>query len=74
MTQHNLDGIFFRIERDGKWVNVCLSDMAKEERDKALDGLCLDGARRIIDHLCFCLRWIGEQKGLYGEWEGDTDD
>ena len=74
MTQHNLDGIFSRIERGGKWVNVCLSDMTVEERDKVLDRLSMDGARRMIHHLCFCLRWIGEQKDLYGEWEESTDD
>jgi hypothetical protein len=25
--QRNLDGIYFRVKRDGKWVTVCYSDM-----------------------------------------------
>ena len=32
--QRNLDGIYFRVERDGKWTNVCYSDMEQSERDE----------------------------------------
>lgn len=32
--QRNLDGIYFRVERNGKWDNVCYSDMEKVERDE----------------------------------------
>jgi len=33
-TQRNLDGIYFRVERDGKWQNICYSDMEQCERDE----------------------------------------
>lgn len=29
----NLDGVYFRVQRDGKWCNVCFSDMTQTERD-----------------------------------------
>ncbi len=32
--QRNLDGIYFRVQRDGKWTNVCYSDMTADERDE----------------------------------------
>ena len=32
--QRNLDGIYFRVQRDGKWQNVCYSDMEQRERDE----------------------------------------
>ena len=32
--QRNLDGIYFRVKRDGKWQNVCYSDMEPSERDE----------------------------------------
>ena len=32
--QRNLDGIYFRVERDGKWQNICYSDMEQRERDE----------------------------------------
>ena len=27
----NLDGIYFRVERDGKWQSLCISDLTPEE-------------------------------------------
>lgn len=32
--QRNLDGIYFRVKRDGRYENVCYSDMTAEERDE----------------------------------------
>lgn len=32
--QRNLDGVYFRVERDGKWQSVCYSDMEQRERDE----------------------------------------
>ena len=37
--QRNLDGIYFRVERDGKWENVYYSDMEQRERDLLADAL-----------------------------------
>lgn len=36
-TQRNLCGVYFRVKRDGRWQNVCFSDMTNDER-KALDA------------------------------------
>ena len=33
-VQRNLDGIYFRVQRDGRWQNVCYSDMTQAERDE----------------------------------------
>ena len=30
--QRNYDGIYFRVQRDGKWQNICYSDMTQRER------------------------------------------
>ena len=32
----NLDGYYFRVKRDGKWDNICWSDMTDEERDEQM--------------------------------------
>lgn len=34
----NLDGCYFRIERDGKWQNICFSDLTQTERERVMDG------------------------------------
>lgn len=30
----NLDGIYFRVNRDGRWKNSCFSDMTYPEKNK----------------------------------------
>lgn len=32
----NLDGYYFRVKRDGKWDNICWSDMTEEEMNEIL--------------------------------------
>lgn len=32
----SLDGVYFRIERDDKWGNVCFSDLTESEMDLVL--------------------------------------
>ncbi len=34
----NLSGIYFRVERDGDWQNICFEDMTEKEQDKTLKG------------------------------------
>lgn len=37
--QRNLDGIYFRVKRNGKYESICYSDMAAEERDEIAEKL-----------------------------------
>lgn len=30
-TDYDLDGIYFRVERDGKWQSLCVSDLTPDE-------------------------------------------
>jgi hypothetical protein len=34
--QRNLDGVYFRVKRDGKWEIVCYSDMEQQEREEVV--------------------------------------
>ena len=36
--QRNLDGVFFRVQRNNKWMNVCFSDLTDEEMNTILAG------------------------------------
>ena len=35
-TQRNLDGAYYRVQRDGKWLSVCFSDMTEDERKSVI--------------------------------------
>ena len=73
--QRNLDGIYFRVERDGKWVNVCYSDMESAERDeiaaKRAESSTLEEQvawwRSTADLLADQLYDMGEQLGVMCE-------
>jgi hypothetical protein len=60
-----LDGMFFRVKREGKWDNVCISDMTDEEIEehvfKNRDPAFL---KQVIQNLAHRLKDIGDQLDL----------
>lgn len=63
----NLDGIYLRVKRDGKYQAVCLSDMTREELEEYLNperGEWLKGA---VIHLALTLHEIGNLFNIVGE-------
>ena len=63
----DLDGIYLRIKRDGKYQPVCLSDMTREELEENLNperGEWLKGA---VIHLALTLHEIGEMFSIVRE-------
>lgn len=66
----NLDGIYLRVKRHGKYQAVCLSDMTKDELESSLNperGEWLKGA---VIHLALTLHAIGDKFGIV---RGDDD-
>lgn len=62
--KYNMDGMYFRVERNGKFENVCLSDMTNEERLKKMDWWNADNMKSVINFLCETLREIGDTYGF----------
>lgn len=56
----NLDGIYFRVERGGKWMSVCFSDMTPKEREIIGDRPA-EWWKAVAEHLADCLREIGDE-------------
>ena len=53
MKKRELCGIYFRVKRDGKYENICFTDMTEEEQRKLLD----DDLLLSEEDLCnLCLR------------------
>lgn len=55
-----LDGIYLRIQRDGQWQPICLSDMTKEELEINLDASRGEWLKGAVIHLAQTLHEIGE--------------
>ena len=73
--QRNLDGVFYRVQRDGRWCTVCFSDMTADERkeviyDRMGDMSLYEQAgyyRRLAELMADQLYSMGEQMGVVCE-------
>lgn len=61
MTNRNLDGIYFRVKRDGKWDNVCFSDLTDEEMDAVLEGRDVEWLKSVCKILGRTIKRIGDE-------------
>lgn len=67
----NLDGVYFRIERDGKWDNVCFSDLTSEEMDKVLEDRSVNWLRSLCKVLGETIKDIGNEYDICDESGND---
>lgn len=48
--ERNLDGIYFRVERDGKWLSLCFTDLTREEQEKVTTNYKEENFDRMAKH------------------------
>ena len=70
--ERELDGIFYRIKRNGKSYSICFSDLTEQEQNKILAEYDEESLRRMCKILANTLRTIGDQLGIMGS--SDTCD
>lgn len=56
-----LDGCYFRIQRNGKCQNICFSDLTEIERDSVMKDRDERWLKSLCGHLADCLREIGDE-------------
>lgn len=59
-VSRNLDGVYYRVVRDGKNVNRCFSDLTESEQDEIMAEYNAEQLRRLCRHICVSLRQIGD--------------
>ena len=60
----NLDGVYYRVFRDGIHVNRCFSDLSEAEQDVIMAGYNTEQLRRLCRYLSMSLRQIGDALDL----------
>ncbi len=65
----NIDGLYFRVERDGKWVNRCWTDMTKAERDRVSKGRSVEWWQSVCEYITDTLRDVCDVLDLMPEGE-----
>lgn len=72
MIQRNLDGVYFRVERDGKWVSLCFSDLTEDEMHQVMAGKPIAWVQSLCVHLGQSLRVLGDMLDVTNPW-GDEE-
>lgn len=63
----DLDGIYFRVERDGKWQNICFTDLTIEEIDEITKDKNITWWKVVALHLKGVINDIGNTFDIKGE-------
>lgn len=71
--QRELDGVYFRVERDDKWENICFSDLTEDEKVDVLADKNNDWLTTMCIRLSDVIRQIGDYYDLAVIW-GNYDD
>lgn len=67
--QRELDSVYFRVEREGKWENICFSDLTDGEKQNVLDGKTDEWLRSMCVILSNVIRCIGDELDLVGDYD-----
>lgn len=59
--KRDLDGVFFRVERDGRWLSLCFTDLTEAERERVMEHRSLAWTRRLALIMARTLREMGDQ-------------
>ena len=57
----NLDGVYFRINRDDTWQNICFSDLSDNEMEEVMQDRSVEWLKSMCKILGHTIRDIGDQ-------------
>lgn len=60
-ANRNLDGVYFRINRNDEWHSICFSDLTDQEMDVVLEDKSADYLKRMCKVLGHTIREIGNE-------------
>ena len=69
--ERDIDGIYYRVERDGKWCNRCFTDLTTDEQAEMIKEYDTEGLKRMIMLLAKILRDVGDKFNIIAKDEED---
>ena len=60
MINRNLDGVYFRINREGKWQNICFTDLTDDEVREVTEGRSESWLTSLFDRLVEVLNEVSD--------------
>lgn len=74
IKKRDLDGVYFRIKRDGRWQSICFSDLTDEEMDAVLNGQTTIWLMSLCKHLGTAVRRLGDEFDICCNVEGEKEE
>lgn len=71
MDRH-LDGVYFRVNRNGKWESVCFSDLTEEQMDEVLKNKNEEWLKGMCKILGRTIKAMGDQCDIVLKGEEDA--
>ena len=65
--KRDLDGVYFRVSRGGKWENVCFSDLTETERIEVMRDRSPEWLRNMCHLMADTVRAIGDDFNIIGK-------
>ena len=62
--ERELDGVYFRVKRNGVWGNVCFSDMTHDERKEVIGDRTCEWWMVLAGIMADSLRAVGDEFGI----------
>lgn len=56
----DMDGVYFRVKRNGKWEVICFSDLTNDEQEKMMEGRSIEWLKSMVKILADNLYAAGE--------------
>lgn len=69
----NLDGCYFRVERDGKWQSICFSDLTEKEQKQMLEGRSEEWLKSLCLYLAHVIKYIGDEFNIVSQEDEEED-
>ena len=71
--ERELDGIYFRVEREGRWCNICFTDLTPEERDAVTKDRSNEWMKNLAYRLADITREIGDYFDIVKETTSEEE-
>ena len=69
--ERKLDGIFFRVKRNGKYKSICWSDLSEEEREEISKDKPIEWWKGMTKRLTEVIQTIGDEFDIMCDYLGE---
>lgn len=70
---HGIDGVYFRVQRNNRWEDICFSDLTEAEQDEMMKDRSEIWLKSLCKILGNTIYKLGEQFSIYSEYVDERE-